>query len=141
MKFVPYEEMKAKMKNGSVTLKPRLKIPVIRQIDNDEEPLTFIETVRNSVWEVTEKVEQVQTQIVARDQAVSVEISNLKRDINWLSTQFKSLNSQEQLRNLKNQLDRLESSVGKILPFLEEKKKTNAHLNRVLDQLEDYLNQ
>lgn len=109
------------------TEKPRSKQPqqtkarltgLTIDVSGIRETQETVETLKGSVWETTAKVEQMQRQLDARDQALTIELSKLK-----------------------DQQDRIEMSLQPILELVDEKRKSNAHLEEVLSHLEDYLNQ
>lgn len=51
------------------------------------------------------------------------------------------LRLQAQISDLHDKVDRLESALEQLIPFVEEKRQTNEHLDKVLSEIEDALNQ
>lgn len=70
-------------------------------------------------------------------------LSTLEADIQEVKRKMGSIANTQALAtdSVENRLERLELSLAPILELVEEKRRTNAHLEKVLSQLEDYLNQ
>lgn len=97
----------------------KVQIPkLIVDISGVNKLVEKFETLHASVWETTDKVEALHNRIDSLTHELAVEIGKLKA-----------------------QQDRIELSLTPILALADEQRKTNAHLDKVLSQLTDYLNQ
>lgn len=83
--------------------------------------------------------ERVKVKVDAINFQVKSELAKVNQRITILEGLEKRVDAK--LKSMGDKIDKFEAVFGRVFPLVEEKRKTNAHLNKVLSEIENALNQ
>lgn len=120
-----YEEMKRQMKADALKHYSMQPIPIwLRHLAKDLDD--------------SEK-ERVKVKVDAVNFQVKSELAKVNQRITLLEGLEKRVD--DKLKLMSDKIDKFEAVFGRVFPLVEEKRKTNEHLDKVLSEIEDALNQ